>query len=188
MDHVSEKVDLAIQRLIQDFKRVPNKYLTEDDVRIHLCSFLMDDFGMVEQTEDDDFSIPLHSEVRWWGPDKRKDRTDIVIFDVSRLSVTKSVVGDLYFFGDIPRKGYASNTPLAAIELKLRRSDGAGNADFRKQIKKDIDKLKKLKDMLSRNYSQNLICRVIALDKKEQINSLSIDPSKDYLIYSFCGR
>ena len=188
MDHVSEKVDIAIQRLIQDFKRVPNKYLTEDDVRMHLCSFLMDDFGMVERTEDDDFSIPLHSEVRWWGPNKRKDRTDVVIFDVSRLSVTRSVVSGLYSFGFIPKKEYASSAPLAAIELKLRRSDGVGNANFRSQIKEDIDKLKELKEMLSSNYSQNLVCRVIALDKKEQINSLSIDAPEDYLIYSFCGR
>mgnify|MGYP001595643205 FL=1 len=188
MGHVSEKVDLAIQRLIRDFERVPNKYLTEDDVRMHLCSFLMDDFGMEERTEDDDFSIPLHSEVRWWGPNQRKDRTDIVIFDVSCLSVTRSVVGGLYSFGYIPKKGYASSTPLAAIELKLRRSDGVGNADFRRQIKADIDKLQELKGMLSSNYSQNLVCRVIALDKKEQINSLSIDAPEDYLIYSFCGR
>ena len=86
LSNIDELVDRAIGRLSVDFIRNPNKYLTEDDMRMHLAFRLMPDFGEIEKTKDDDTSIALHSEVRWWGDDHREDRSDIVIFDVSSLS------------------------------------------------------------------------------------------------------
>jgi len=188
MDDVSRKIDSAIQTLLKDFERIPNKYLTEDDVRMHLCSILMNDFGNVDETKDGDLSIPLHSEVRWWGPDKRKDRTDIVIFDVTDLSVTESAINGLYSIGHIPKKGYASSTPLAAIELKFRRVDGVGNSTFIKEVKKDINKLIGLKSMMNNDYSKDLVCRVVALDKKKQINEWNIQGHPGLFHYRFSNK
>jgi hypothetical protein len=188
MDKVSEKIDFAIQTLLEDFERIPNKYLTEDDVRMHLCTILMNDFGNEEKTKDGDLSIPLHSETRWWGPDKRKERTDIVILDVADLSVTNNAIDTLYFSSRIPSKGYACSTPLAAIELKFRRVNGVGNSEFIKQVKSDINKLIGLESMMHDDYSKDLVCRVVALDKKEQINDMSIQIPSELLHYRFSNK
>ena len=187
MRNVAEKVDSSIQWLVRDFSQTPNKYLTEDDVRMHLCSRLIEHFGSVIRTQDGDESIPLHSEVRWWGPDGRKDRTDIVIFDVSGLSVTKDVVGGLFKFGQIPKKGYASNTPLAAIELKFRRNDGASDKAFIASVKADIHKLKGLHTMMNEVYSKDLVCRVAALDKKNIINESHFSEPPVVMFYQFAN-
>ena len=85
-------IDNAIDNLIEDFCMYPNKYLTEEDVRTHLCLNLMERFGVIQKTKDSDRSIALHTEVRWWGPNGSQERSDIVIFDVSELSVTKEVI------------------------------------------------------------------------------------------------
>jgi hypothetical protein len=187
-DQIEKLIDDAISKLVEDFTRVPNKYITEEDVRLHLCSFLLEDFGNEELTQDNDISIPLHCEVRWYGPDKSQERTDIVIFDVSGLTVTKEQVRQLFHFGSIPRKGYAASRPIAAIELKLRRCDGTGDECFERLVMADIVKLNRMKSMMGNHYESELVCRVIALDKKEEI-ALWNNPSPEVkLVYQFSNR
>lgn len=187
MTNVENKIDNAIDKLIYDFECYPNKYLTEEDVRVQLCMFLMSDFGRTERTKDDDYSISLHSEIRWYGPSKLKYRSDIVIFEVSDLCVTPHVISDKNKFRLIPKKGYSANRPLAIIELKLRRNTGGSNRKFLKQVDDDIKKLNKINNMLESGYAHKAICRVIALDKREEI---TLRPSYDdpkLLKYSFAN-
>lgn len=114
-EQITLSVNAAILSLVEDFRRYPNKYLTEEDVRVHLCIRLMNDFGIIEETADRDRSIALHAEVRWWGPERSRELSDIIIFNVSELSVTPGEIKSQERFRLIPRKGYSSNKPEAVI-------------------------------------------------------------------------
>jgi len=185
-DHRVE-IENSIRKLIIDFKKYPNKYLTEDDVRFHLCHHLMEKYGKLQKTKDNEYSIALHTEVRWYGPDELKLRSDIVIFDVSELDVDKETVWNKYRRKLIPSKGYASNKVIGIIEIKFRRFCKMSDAEFTKSIQKDINKLKKIKAMFEGNYFNAPIVKMVTLDKrhvltrfsgKEQINGIDF-------VYSF---
>jgi hypothetical protein len=188
MIDVEKNVDSAINRLIVDFERVPNKYLTEDDVRMHLCTFLLEFFGEESRTEDDDVSIPLHCEVRWYGPEEIGSRTDIVVFDVAGFSVVGDSRKSSFYPGRSPRKGYASSTPVAAIELKLRRNNGRSEKAFKESVFEDCKKLDRVKSMITDHYAQDLVCRVVALDKKEKIEEWAMDHSGIQILYRHADR
>lgn len=158
----------AIDRLIADFSQYPNKYLTEDDVRIHLCHLLMNDFGKIEPTKDNDCSISLHTEIRWWGEVHLKYRSDIVFIDVGDLNVEPNKVFKLYQQNKIPAKGYAGNKVKGVIEIKLRRGKNVSDNQFFKNIQKDYNKLKKIKEMLG-NYDSAYY--IVALDKRQNIKT-----------------
>ena len=116
----------------EDFVSYPNKYLTEDDVRIHLCKLLLEKFGEIEATRDGDHSISLHTEVQWYGKGTLKYRSDIVLIDVGTLHVKR--------FSQMPSKGYGFNIPKAIIELKLRRPNGDSDRVFRRSVENDLKK------------------------------------------------
>ncbi len=162
-----DKANNAIQSLIDDFEKCPNKYLTEDDVRIHLCHLLMNDFSKIEETNDNDCSISLHTEVRWWGDEHLKYRSDIVLFDVSDMQVTKKKILELK---NHTQKGYSANKIKGVIEIKFRRNKGDSNNQFLKKIKSDCDKLTKIKTMLEIDgENKNTFYCLIVLDKKQNM-------------------
>lgn len=164
-----KSIDNAIQSLIDDFSKYPNKYLTEDDVRIHLCHLLMKNFSKIESTKDDDRSISLHAEIRWWGKKHLKYRSDIVLLDVADMQVTKHKILELK---DHPTKGYAANKIKGVIEIKFRRNQGDSNNAFLTKIKKDYEKLREIKNMLSiEGYNQNTFYSLIVLDKKQNMEN-----------------
>ena len=140
MTHIEiQRVESCIQTVLNRFLSRPNIFLTEDDVRFHLCSCLVDYFGNEENTEDNDRSISLHTEVRWYGENgDLKTRSDIVLVDVSNLKVLRYL--------RMPSKGYAFNIPKGIIELKLRRPNGESGPQFLKKIQCDIDKLHILRE------------------------------------------
>ena len=166
-------VQNSVDKLIKNFRTYPHKYLTEDDVRMHLCCNLMEHFGRVERTNDGHKSIALHTEIRWYGEEKYRDRSDIVIFNVNDLDVTKTKVKSIVLAGKAPSKGYAANKPIAVIELKLRRINGECESEFKKKIDKDFKKLKRLKTMMDSRNEINIDYWLIALDKTKDINYLA---------------
>ena len=133
-------VDDCIDNLCQDFSKNPHKLLTEDDMRMHLCALLLRKFGIIQTTADGNniTSVPLHSEVRWYGNGRLKYRSDIVIVDVKTLYVRSA--GSLR----LPSKGYYFNVPKAIIELKFRRPKGPSERKFLESIQADCDKLSRL--------------------------------------------
>ena len=89
-----KNIENIILNLIEDFKSYPDKYLTESDVKCALVSELMKipEFNRLYATEDGSKSIPIHSEVRWYGQSGRlKWRSDIVIIDVGTLRVKNGI-------------------------------------------------------------------------------------------------
>lgn len=161
-------INNAIDMLIEDFTNYPNKYLTEDDVRIHLCHLLMNDFGKIEPTKDNDCSISLHTEIRWWGERRLKYRSDIVLIDVVDWNVKPNKVFKLYQQNQIPAKGYAGNKVKGVIEIKFRRGKGVSDNQFFKNIQKDYNKLKEIKEMLGDSRG---VYYLVALDKKQDIKT-----------------
>ena len=172
MSNIEGKITQTITDLIDDFELHPGKYLTENDVRCILFKKLMEhqEFNQLQETEDGSCSIPLHTEVRWYGKSgKLKWRSDIVILDVSTLRVKNGIFR-------LPSKGYSFNKPLAIVEIKLRRINGHSDNAFIKKILEDVDKLEEIKRELSGDYYRYLII----LDKKKSIEqTIQISYSED---------
>jgi hypothetical protein len=161
--YVRDSVSQALHSVLRDFGRYPDNFLTEEDVRSCIIRKLMNDFRLNRPltTEDGSQSVPVHSEVRWYGQSgKLKFRSDIVIFDVSTLQVKNSLT-------KIPSKGYGFNTPIVIIEVKFRRINGESDNALIKEIKADLKKISAIKKEIPGAYT----CFVFALDKKSDIRS-----------------
>jgi hypothetical protein len=82
-------IEDSINKLIIFFKKYPDIFLTEEDARCFLYSILIEDETLKKlyKTSDDSYSIPVHTEVRWYGYDdnKLKYRSDIVVIDPTDL-------------------------------------------------------------------------------------------------------
>jgi len=177
MDKMKREITQSIKCLINDFECYPDKYLTESDVRCFLFKRLVEfqEFIQIRPTEDGSFSIPLHTEVRWYGNSgKLKWRSDIVVVDVSSLRVKNNMFR-------LPSKGYGFNKPLAIIEIKLRRVKGPSDNIFIKKVREDIKKLNSIIREVPGNYS----CYLIVLDKKNDIGEILQKISKEHEIKCF---
>lgn len=170
MKDIEVCIDKAISDLAKDFMTFPNKFLTEDDVRIHLSALLMPAFREIEDTKDGDKSIALHAEVRWWGPQGINKRSDIVIAEVSSMIVTRDRVKAEHDKQNIPEKGYSILRPLAAIEIKFRRPDSTTDETFVDSVNKDIEKLATISKTIGTNTVSPMVCRVVAFDKKSKLS------------------
>lgn len=152
----------SVEALVRKFELYPNIFLTEEDVRSHLFSYLLEKCHDVERTRDNDHSIALHSEVRWYGDGALKYRSDIVILDVATLEVLHH--------DQLPSKGYGFNSPKAIIELKLRRANGPSDSVFKQALLSDIRKLQELERVFSPGSREPIAYWLIALDKKSGVN------------------
>jgi hypothetical protein len=155
-------LDEAIEAVAAQFSSYPNIFLTEDDLRIHLCAKLSGKFSKIEKTSDDDFSISLHTEIRWYGNGKLKWRSDIVLIDVSTLRVLNRKM-------DLPSKGYGFNMPKAIVELKLRRPNGPSDNAFSNAVENDRKKLLELKRIFDRAGGGDTEYRLVVFDKKKDV-------------------
>jgi len=185
----------SINRLFKIFSEYPNIFLTEEDVRCHLFNILVNNNSELSEprkTKDSYFSIPIHSEVRWYGlSGKLKYRSDIVLLDPTNLRVKGKA--DLR----LPSKGYGFNYYYAIIEMKLRRTNGCSDKKFLATIKKDIIKLKNIKketeDFIK--IKDPIYC-LVCLDKKHDLRSdvkgitkLMIKPRENiFLEYAFQNK
>jgi hypothetical protein len=180
-EEIINKVEKRINQLIEEFKKYPEKFLTEEDLRSYLYHLLVDDFNIIQDCEDNSKSIPLHCEVRWYGNSgKLRLRSDIVILDVSTL-ITKNIASF-----KLPSKGYGFNKPLVIIEIKLRRKTGDSDNKFKRKITRDVSKLKKIKKGLNSDFNSY----VLIFDKRKNL-SFETDLQvghKEYYIYPYSDR
>ena len=160
---IKTAVESAIQRVELRFNSHSHIFLTEDDLRCNLFSELLKEevLSSVQMTKDQSYSIPIHSEVRWYGENGRlKIRSDLVILDVANL-----ITSNIDFFR-IHSKGYAFRGFVVVIELKLRRPNGPSDNAFKNAIMKDIRKMNELK----RSISGQALFHLIIFDKKNIID------------------
>lgn len=171
----------SIEAVVSRFRAAPNVFLTEDDLRVHLCSNLLQHFGTEQRTQDGDKSISLHTEVRWYGEGNLKTRSDIVLVDVSNLDVLRHE--------RMPSKGYGFNIPKAIIELKFRRPNGESDPQFVKKIQDDLSKLDLLRGIFhdAQGRDQTEFWMVI-LDKKVRLPEPVCAPDGIQVIYEFSSQ
>jgi hypothetical protein len=177
-DQETRYVNDSIEAVVSKFRRIPNVFLTEDDLRVNLCTNLLRHFGSEERTQDNDISVSLHAEVRWYGKRKLKTRSDIVLIDVSNLEVLRC--------HKQATKGYRFGIPKGIIELKFRRPNGKSNASFLNDIQADIKKLNELKQEFNEDEDgQNKTeFWIVILDKKSRLEAVP-EPAGIKLIYEF---
>lgn len=161
---INENINKCLSSLIALFKKYPGIFLTEEDVRNHLFCLLLPYFGKLLKTRDGKVSMPLHSEVRWYGENQdRRELSDLVLIDVSDLKVDK------HGRFPLPSKSYGFNNFYAAIEIKLRRAKYSPNNNrWLSMLRKDVKKLQFLKDGV-KNKHDPFLC-LVAFDKKEDIS------------------
>ena len=178
-------LDIVVNRCIADvvkrFQRSPNVFLTEDDVRVHLCGKLLCHFDSEEQTRDGDRSISLHTEVRWYGEEQLHLRSDIVLVDVHDLDVLR--------FSKLPSKGYGFNCPKVIIEIKFRRPNGKSDNQWSAEILGDITKLESLRTVFSEaGFPGQTSFWVLALDKKRRISLTKEGSTSVNIIYGYASQ
>lgn len=160
---IREAVERAIKRVELKFNHHSHIFLTEDDLRCNLFSELLkeDVLSSVQRTQDQSCSIPIHSEVRWYGENgKLKTRSDLVILDVAKLKTSNND------FLRLSSKGYGFRGSVVVIELKLRRPNGPSDNALKNAIMNDIKKMKELQESLS----DQALFHLIIFDKKNCIN------------------
>lgn len=186
-NETEDKIKTCISTVIDLFKRTPHVFLTEEDLRFHLCNQLLQHFGTEERTEDGSTSISLHTEIRWYkkqstqsgnpsqnnnndlsdnDEEKKNTRSDIVLIDVSTLKVLTPDGPE-----KLPSKSYGFNVPKAIIELKLRRINDSSNANLIRKINADILKLRKLKQYFDYEGFGDISYWLVVLDKKGDVES-----------------
>jgi hypothetical protein len=162
---IQEMIKKAIKETAEAFEKHPDIFLTEDDARCYLATRLLKnkELSLPKETSEGLFSIPVHSEVRWYGNNGRlKYRSDVVVLDVSTLRTGRYL--------ETPSKGYAFNKFNAVIELKLRRKNGSSDNQFIKLVKADFRKLLLLQEEVQ-DVNRNASYYVLCLDKKNDIET-----------------
>jgi len=161
----------SIANLLKVFSEYPDIFLTESDVRSYLFAILIRNNPRLlrpQKTRDDSFSIPIHSEVRWYGlfnKDRLRYRSDVVILVPEDLRVKDGLFR-------IPSKGFGFNSYYGIIEIKLRRINGDPDNKFLSKIKKDLIRLKEIrKRTITHNKIKKPIYYLVCLDKKNNIEN-----------------
>ena len=175
-----QRINDCINRLCVDFVSHPNKLLTEDDMRMHLSTILLEHFGESQTTQDGGSSIALHSEIRWYGNGRLKYRSDIVVIDVSTLSVRNISTMRL------PSKGFGFNVPKAIIELKFRRPTIESNRAFLASIEADCEKLRTIQSELLPEVP-DIACWVVAFDKRADVSAQIPTCNGVSVVYKYSG-
>lgn len=168
MPELSQEIKTAINRAIsrvkQKFVNNPHIFLTEEDLRCNLYSELLKEnvLSRVEETQDNSQSIPVHAEVRWYGENKKlKTRSDLVILEVSKLITSDKG------FTQLPSKGYGFSGSMAVIETKLRRVNGPSDNKWKKDLLKDINKIRQLQTLVD----SEALYYLLIFDKKRDIGA-----------------
>lgn len=196
-------IKYSIKYLFKIFSEYPNIFLTEEDVRCHLFNIMVNNNSELSEprkTKDGSFSIPIHSEVRWYGSSSKLNyRSDIVLLDPTNLRVKDPTNLRVKGKADLrlPSKGYGFNYYYAIIETKLRRINGCSDDILLDLIKRDIIKLKNInKETKNHNMIKNPIYYLVCLDKKHDLGSdvkgmtkLMIKPRENiFLEYAFQNK
>lgn len=173
-------LETSITELTNEFLANPGVFLTEEDLRTHLVAKLLRNelLSTPQRTQREDvLSIPVHSEVRWYGtlPQQERFLSDIVILDPRGLETVDP----------IRTKGYAFENFYAVIELKLRRLGDRADAAYIQLIRDDYSRLVNMID-----NRENRVPRYyhLCFDKKvtieEKLAEFTQNPRIDFRYHS----
>lgn len=164
IESFNERVERSILNIINMFKRNPELFLTESDLKCRLFMELSNDpvFSREEATRDGKKKTTyVHSESSYLVYGKlNKKRVDITVVNPSNYDFENEEF--------IVRKGYYFEEPSIGIELKLNKNKSKDKME--KELKSLLDDLQQLK--ISRPESTFY---VLVLDKRSvfQIEEIS---------------
>lgn len=159
----NERVEDSILRIINTFKRNPELFLTESDLKCRLFMELNNDplFSQEEVTRDGEKKTNyVHSESSYFVFGKlNKKRVDVTVVKPHNYDFENEEV--------VYRKGYFFAEPSIGIELKLNKNKSKNRME--KELKAVLDDLKLLKSTRPESSFY-----VLLLDKKEVFSGKEI--------------
>ncbi|MDD5226606.1 MAG: hypothetical protein PHV97_05435 [Candidatus Omnitrophica bacterium] len=162
----------TVLKFVQDrYKHYPDQFLTEEDIRSFIVAELLkqENLSAIQPTCDGSWSIPIHSEIRWYGARHNlRYRSDIALIDPTDLSTKDGALS-------LPSKGYGYNNFWAVIEIKLRRTNGCSDNQFLKLIQKEIEKAVRVRDEAKQFNSHRATYHLLFFDKKADISNSLIN-------------
>ncbi len=173
-------LEASIDELSAEFLANPGVFLTEEDLRAHLVAKLLrhELLSTPQRTQREDvLSIPVHSEVRWYGTLPRQERflSDIVILNPRGLETVDP----------IRTKGYAFESFYAVVELKLRRLGNRTDVGYTKLIRADYGRLV---NMIDRRVMQTPRYYHLCFDKKANIEDALVEFTQNPRInFRYCS-
>ena len=166
----NKRVKDCIKKTVNRFKRNPELFLTESDLKCRLFMELNNDpvFSQEEVTADGEKKTNyVHSESSYFvfGELNRK-RVDITVVKPSNYDFKNEEV--------VVRKGYSFAEPSIGIELKLNKNKSKNRVE--KELRAVLDDLKELKRSRPRSSFY-----VLLLDKKKVFSKKEIvDVQNEY--------
>ncbi|MFZ7136856.1 MAG: hypothetical protein ACOWW1_00330 [archaeon] len=160
----NERVEIYIERIIEQFQKNPELFLTESDLKCRLFMELDSDpvLSQEEVTKDGAHRTNyVHSETAYFVEGRLdKNRVDITVVKPSNYDfANQQIVG---------RKGYYFVEPSIGIELKLNKL--MYKNDIITNLIKDLKKLTALK-----TFREESTFYLLFLDKKNIVSQEDID-------------
>lgn len=157
-------IDEATKELCYEFKKNPDIFLTESDVKAFLYHLLITKSPLCNLTPtlSGTKTHSVHTEIRFYGNSGRlKYLSDIVVLDPSDLS-TKSG-GSV----KISSKGFSFDDYHAIIEIKLQRTTCKKN--LIRELDDDIEKIKRIVKESTKPNPSSTELYFLYLDRKDDI-------------------
>lgn len=160
---MNERVEKCILKTIDRFKRNPELFLTESDLKCRLFIELNNDsvFSQEEETHDKEKRTNyIHSETSYFVSGKlNQKRVDITVVRPSNYDFKNEEV--------VYRKGYYFGEPSIGIELKLNKNKSKKGVED--ELKVDLDNLRGLRDSRPESSFYELL-----LDKRNVFSETEI--------------
>jgi len=166
-------IEAAIDLLAQEYAHHKALILTERDLQCQLHSRLskLPLLTGNHPTADPEVTGPrVHADLSWYDKDGRLSIVpDLSILEVDQLSIIRSIAG-----GRLPSKQFSFGGNATILETKFRRNKyGITDGFFRREIKKDIDKIDGLLAKLeAESFPNSLFCYFVVFSKSDEMGAM----------------
>lgn len=171
-DTLIEQIVEAIRSLECEYRQNQGLILSESDLKCLIYKKVSDLLPQKLPTTDDNITCsPLHSEIPFYDEsDKLRLRPDITILDPRLLSIKHGISvriknGKLTY-DKLPSKGFEFGGNAIVIEIKFYKSKSGIQHRNLKTIKKDVEKIFRLRRRSNRHSGDNKIFGIIVIFNK----------------------
>lgn len=155
----------AIDDIAGEFRMSPGMLLTEDDLNCHLMAKLLrSDLGEPMQSADPNvMATAIHAEVPWFDEwNQLRLRPDITITDPRFLSIRHGMQDR----PRLPHKGFHFIGDTVVVEFKFYRSHSGITARAVQAIRKDVTKIKTLRNRMLAQKPPKFFFGIVAVFAK----------------------
>jgi len=151
------KIEQLVTEIESEYQNSKGLILTEDDLKCHIFRKLYSLFDHNLETMDTNIKAsPLHTEIYYFDENKKlKLRPDIAILNTKDLSILHSLEYKIdkleAKFKRTSSKEFEYRGNSIIFELKFCRAKNGINRNHVKTYLKDIEKIKRLQELVNRN-------------------------------------